>query len=211
MTNQFNLMGVPHDPGFNAAVMHLETRSSEKRVLVAIDFGNESRAVLRMAEAWAAANGARLTLLHVVEPPSFMSGMDDLPLAKSTEQVTTEALGRLQRWASHVSRVAGEVETIVRVGKPHREIAAAAAEMQADLVVIGDSARNWFERLFLGSVAAKLKRRVSCPLLAFTPAAHAHRVVLPVQRAPEEAWRVSFSPRSTSRPPGRGATSTAAA
>ena len=47
-----------------------------------------------------------------------MSGMDDLPLAKTTEQVTTEALGRLQRWSRHVTKVAGEVETIVRVGKP---------------------------------------------------------------------------------------------
>lgn len=164
-----------------------------------------------MAEAWASAHGVRLTLLHVVGPPSFMSGLGDLLLAKSTEQVTAEALGRLQRWSRHVTKVAGEVETIVRVGKPHREIAAAALEMEADLVVIGDSARNWFERLFLGSVAAKLKRRVSCPVLAFTPASHVHRVALPVQHAPEEAWRVSFSPKSHSRPPGRGATSTAAA
>jgi universal stress protein A len=205
------LTPVQLDSGTPAAVTALETRSFVKRVLVAIDFGNESKAVLRMAEAWAAANGARLTLLHVVEPPSFMSGMDDLPLAKTTEQVTTEALGRLQQWSHHVPRVAGEVETIVRVGKPHREIAAAALEMRADLVVIGDPSRNWFERLLLGSVAAKLKRRVSCPVLAFTPASHAQRVALPVQHAPEEAWRVSFPAKSTSRPPGREATTTAAA
>ena len=178
---------------------------------MAIDFGNESRAVLRMAEAWAASNGARLTLLHVVEPPSFMSGMDDLPLAESTKRVTTEALGRLQRWSNHVPRVAGEVETIVRVGKPHREIAPAALEMRADLIVIGDPARNWFDRLLLNNMAYKLKRRVSCPVLAFTPASHADRVALPVGHAPEEAWRVSFSPKSTARPSGRGATSTAAA
>lgn len=74
-----------------------------------------------------------------------MSGLGDLLLAKSTEQVTAEALGRMQRWSRHVPKAAGEVETIVRVGRPHREIAAAALEMQADLVVIGDSARNWFE------------------------------------------------------------------
>jgi universal stress protein A len=211
MTTQTNLIAVPLDPGTHAAVTALETRSSEKRVLVAIDFGNESKAVLRMAEAWAASNGARLTLLHVVEPPSFMSGMDALPLTKTTEQVTTEALGRLERWSRHVAKVAGEVETIVRVGTPHREIASAALEMRAELVVISDSARNWFERLFLRTVAAKLKRRLSCPLLALTPASHTHWLALPVQRAPEEAWRVSFSPKSTSRPSGRGATSTAAA
>lgn len=153
-----------------------------------------------MAEAWAASNGARLTLLHVVEPPSFMSGMDDLPLAKTTEQVTTEALGRLQRWSHHVPRVAGEVETIVRVGQPHREIAAVALEMQADLLVIGDPARDGFERLLLGSVAAKLKRRVSCPVLAFTAASHAHRVALPVQRAPGGASRRSPSTSTAWKP-----------
>ena len=211
MTTETNLLAVPLDPGTSAALKAPETLSSGKRVLVAIDFGNESRAVLRMAEAWAAAHGARLTLMHVVEPPSLMSGMDDLPLVKTTEEVTTEALGRLQRWSRHVTKIPGEVETIVRVGKPHREIAAAALEIGANLVVIGDSARNWIERLFLGSVAAKLKRRVSCPVLAFTPASHAQRVALPVQHAPEEAWRVSFSPNSTSRPPGRRATSTAGA
>src|SRR5262249_49240582 len=54
-------------------------------------------------------------------------------------------------------------------GGPVTEILAQAADMSADLLVLGTHGRSGFERLFLGSVTEKVLRKASCPVLTVPP------------------------------------------
>ena len=57
------------------------------------------------------------------------------------------------------------IEALVREGNTATEILEQATGMKADLLVIGTHGRSGFERLLLGSVAEKVLRKASCPVM----------------------------------------------
>jgi nucleotide-binding universal stress UspA family protein len=57
------------------------------------------------------------------------------------------------------------VETIVVKGVPFNEIINAATEINVDLIVIGTHGRTGLSHVMLGSVAEKVVRKASCPVL----------------------------------------------
>jgi nucleotide-binding universal stress UspA family protein len=57
------------------------------------------------------------------------------------------------------------IEAVVRGGNPAAEILEQAASMKSDLLIIGTHGRSGFERLLLGSVAEKVLRKASCPVM----------------------------------------------
>ena len=170
------------------------------RLMVAVDFTPECRAAMMHAAELARIHGARLILVHVVEPPSFMSGFEDVPICKTTEQVRAEAQARLENWVAGEVAPFMETEHVVRVGRPHREIARLAAERDADVIIMAEEPRNWLERLLLGSVTAKVKRRASCPVLTLAVPRRVRARNLAVKFAPEEAWRCPGAGRARLRP-----------
>jgi universal stress protein E len=54
----------------------------------------------------------------------------------------------------------------VRSGRPHQQIAAAAAEHKADLIVMGATGRSGLARILLGSTTRRLLPALPCSLLA---------------------------------------------
>jgi nucleotide-binding universal stress UspA family protein len=56
-------------------------------------------------------------------------------------------------------------EEVVAVGKPSREILRAAAEIGADLIVMGVHGRGALERAMLGSTTHQVIRHATCPVL----------------------------------------------
>jgi nucleotide-binding universal stress UspA family protein len=162
-------------------------------VLVPIDFTPASRDALRFAVREARDHGARLILLHVVEPPSFMSGTEDSPLFKSNEQVVSECRLRLETWSDAEGASELPCERHVRIGKAHREILATAAEQQADVILMAEQPKNWLERFILGSVTRKVQRRASCCVLTISNASEQGTRSGAVKFAPETAWRSRVS------------------
>jgi nucleotide-binding universal stress UspA family protein len=57
------------------------------------------------------------------------------------------------------------IEAVVREGNTAGEILEQATSMKADLLVIGTHGRSGFERVVLGSVAEKVLRKATCPVL----------------------------------------------
>jgi nucleotide-binding universal stress UspA family protein len=57
------------------------------------------------------------------------------------------------------------IEAVVREGNISGEILDQATGMKADLLVVGTHGRSGFERLLLGSVAEKVLRKASCPVM----------------------------------------------
>jgi nucleotide-binding universal stress UspA family protein len=134
------------------------------RVLVPVDFSELSDTVLRYGVELTKDGGTTI-VLHVLEP---------LPLHFETAFgafVNTEGLMRIRDNALRLleetkARYPGRnFITELREGKPAPLILDAAHRHQAQLIVMGTHGRGGLEHLFLGSVAARVVRNASCPVL----------------------------------------------
>ena len=72
---------------------------------------------------------------------------------------------KLQAWAAPARDVGAKVRTVLRVGLPYREILHEAKESHADLVLLATHGRGEIHRLLVGSVADRVIRMASCPVL----------------------------------------------
>lgn len=71
----------------------------------------------------------------------------------------------LGKWAEAARKRGITVRTVVRRGSPSAEIVALASEEHADLVIMGTHGRAGVSRVLLGSVADRVIRTASCPVL----------------------------------------------
>ncbi|HRB12642.1 MAG TPA: universal stress protein [Vicinamibacteria bacterium] len=142
------------------------TSASIDRILCPTDFSVFSSQALRHAMALARTFHSRLLVVHVI--PGGVPGVDTV-YGGAPWLLAPEDRGRVEEEMRRFLEPAREArvdhETEVREGEPWREIVSAAAELGADLVVMGTHGRGGFEHLVLGSVAEKLVRRLPCPVL----------------------------------------------
>ena len=135
------------------------------RVLCPIDFSDSSQVATNLAAELVRPGGAKLTLLHVIDPPAVYTSRErTLELVRDLDRYATE---HLHRWAAQLAGTApASVTTLCRVGHPGAEILKALDEGPAfDLVVMGSHGRIGLERGLLGSVAEKVVRHAKGPVL----------------------------------------------
>lgn len=145
-----------------------------RRVLCAVDFSEWSSAALDLASSLAQESGAALDLLHVLEwpweeppPPAFAELMKEQAdaLIEFRRYLVTTATQRLESLASDA--VADRCAVTVRVahGKPYVEVLRMAADLSADLIVLGVHGRNPIDLALFGSTTNQVVRRATCPVL----------------------------------------------
>lgn len=141
-----------------------------KKVLVTLDGSSREAGVLNAALVLARKTGAKLILFHSVGVPSEVPpealAMTPAELADDLEQKARAALDK------HAATIPAELRGGVRtmIGTAWQSITQAAAEENADVIVIGSHGYGGIDKL-LGTTAAKVVN-------------HADRSVL-VVRAPE--------------------------
>ena len=166
-----------------------------KRILAATDFSPSAERALRSAELLCRQAGARLHLLHVVQLPA-PTYLGRIGLDRDLKESWLEgARVRLADLARELSARGVEVETIVREGKPWREILDSAREQEADLICLGNSGHSAVERLLLGSTAENVVRRSDVPVLVVRdrPLAGVRRILVPVDFDPGTRKAVRFA------------------
>ena len=140
------------------------------RILVPTDFSKGAENASLTAVALAAALGGRVELVHWYNPPSVMlpdgSTFPATPaqLLEVTDHAET-ALADALRTLRTRSGERIEIEGSARMGSAADEIVRLAATGRFDLVVMGTHGRTGIRRLMLGSVAEKVLRRASIPIL----------------------------------------------
>ncbi|MDB6032813.1 MAG: uspa protein [Verrucomicrobiales bacterium] len=145
-----------------------------KRILVPIDFSAQSIKALHYALSFAGQYGAKLIVLNVVEPAIYPSELGYIPseIAALHENVMKNAKERLRELVSKRLPSETATEHQVRVGSPFLEIAAAAKEMEADLIVIATHGYTGLRHVFLGSTAERVLRHAPCPVLTVRELEH---------------------------------------
>jgi nucleotide-binding universal stress UspA family protein len=138
-----------------------------RRVLVPLDFSEHARKALGYALALARQFGATLVLMHVIEPMVYPADFGYTPLPDNAleQDFEREARTRLAAIAAEQAAAGFQVEHLVRIGKPYHEIALAATERRADLVVLTTHGYTGLTHVLLGSTAERVLRHAPCPVL----------------------------------------------
>jgi len=136
-----------------------------KKILCAIDRSPSSLQAFGYALALARWQSARLNLLEVIEEAS-PPGVNRAPTSDGVPNETRTTLERDLRRVLTARRASDvKVEISLRNGNVVQEILAQAKTSRPDLMVIGSHGRGGIQRLVLGSVAEKVLRLATCPVL----------------------------------------------
>jgi len=138
------------------------------RVLVAADGSPSSVAASRYAAHFARQRQCHVTVLHVLEEPSFPMFVDQMSEQERKQlhlrlEEAGRAILRLNQQPLAEAGVAAEVAT--RHGRAPDIICEVAREGRYDLIVIGSASRSGLGRVLLGSVSQEVVRNAPCSVL----------------------------------------------
>ncbi len=140
------------------------------RILVPTDFSAPSAGALAVAKELARRFGASLHLVHVLEDPYAVASYSAEALGylppgiKESWQVQAEK--HLNELFTPAERTEFKATTTVLFGRAAaREIVEHAQYKGIDLIVMGTHGRGGFAHLLLGSVAERVVRTATCPVL----------------------------------------------
>jgi nucleotide-binding universal stress UspA family protein len=166
-----------------------------RRILCPVDFSECSRHAAAYAVMIARRWGASVTAVNVLPPvapsipptgeglyPPFVFTPDDLQQFRNEVDAFVRGTG-----------VEVPLDAVVVEGSVVAEITRVAAEVGADLLVMGTHGRSGYDLLVLGSVAEKILRKAPCPVLTVPPSVPEASPMTTLRRV---VCAVDFSPSS---------------
>ena len=141
-----------------------------RRILVPFDFSAPATQALRAAVDLAAARKGRLLVLHAI-PPFYPAG--EGPPWFPPDDVIAADRKRLVAIAKKAAGRRVTVDARIVVGTPYEEILRAARGV--DAIVMATHGRTGLTHLVIGSVAEKVVRHATVPVLTIRPRARRRR------------------------------------
>ncbi|MFN3649449.1 MAG: universal stress protein [Armatimonadota bacterium] len=149
------------------------------RILYATDGSEQALAAARLLLALPPELDLTITVLTVAEAPGSET-------AASAQRTTLEALGG----------GTAELVTKIRNGKPAAEIVQEIEEDPPDMVALGSRGLGAVARFLLGSVAERVARHASCPVLVARELKEGiRRVILGIDGSPGAAYATEWLQR----------------
>jgi nucleotide-binding universal stress UspA family protein len=144
-----------------------------RKILVPIDISEDAEPAIAMASTLAQRFGASIELIYIWQPPPlFPVPIVVIPPALESLPTNMEELARTKAGSQLMDVVArlrregvAEVHCRVGIGSAAREIVELADLGHFDLIVMGTHGRKAVSHALLGSVAEKVVRQASCPVM----------------------------------------------
>jgi len=133
------------------------------RVLCPLDFSPASLQALRFAFVFARLAKGRVTVVHaceVADEPRLHAYLGEV-----RRQALDIARDRLHALLADEPGTSGDVEPIVVLGRPSREILNIASQQVSDLIVMGAQGRGGVGLALVGSTTQDVIRAATCPVL----------------------------------------------
>ena len=135
--------------------------STKKRsVLVPFDFSEACRDAVAVARDLAESDAA-ITLLHVVQP--LPASAPEVIWGATTEQSMRSHSDKAMRGV--LEELGIDAKAVTVIGSPPESIAEYAEHEGVELIVLPSHGRTGMKRVFLGSVAERVVRYASVPVL----------------------------------------------
>ncbi len=151
-----------------------DSNSKFKTILLPTDFSENAAAAQPYAIALAKKDGAKLSLVHVVDDSIYYTTLEPGVLMPDLECLTDALRADAERSLSDVAasiltKFGVKCEQIAASGRIAEQICAIAKERQADLIVISTHGYTGLSHLVFGSVAEKVVRSSPVPVLSIKP------------------------------------------
>ena len=134
-----------------------------KKILVPVDFSENSKKILEAAGYFSEMCKAQLNVVFVVQSFDDYSGffVPHMPVAKFEEEMVQAAEQKMEAFLEDSKGV----EAKVLIGDVAEEIIRYAEESNMDMIIMGTHGYKGLEKVMFGSVAAKVVRSSPCAVM----------------------------------------------
>lgn len=168
-----------------------------KRILVPTDFSAISMFALDYAAGIAKTTNAEITLLHVYDAPDLPKVKQAFNIADLIEKGIAEKFNEIK--AKDKNLVGITLKSKVVGGKIHEKIEDVAAEIKADLIVMGTHGNTGIRRIgkfLLGSNAYRVVNNAPCPIITIKEVGkkvNFKNIILPIDNSKETMKKVELA------------------
>jgi nucleotide-binding universal stress UspA family protein len=167
---------------------------SEKlnKILVPIDFSEQSLIALGQSYNLARETNSEITLLYVIEDGGIISRFFS---KEQHEEMKKEVQAQLDKLAEEVRSTKGlVVSTLIARGAPYDKIAEVAELLNAEFIVMGCNGHDSIKKKFMGSNSLKVVRESRVPVISIKGKHHrdgCKNIVLPLDLTKETKEKVN--------------------
>jgi nucleotide-binding universal stress UspA family protein len=147
-----------------------------KKILIALDYDPPAQKIAETGYALAKDMNAEVILLHVVSEVAYYSALNYSPIMgyegfNNLDMISMENVGELRKAAGDYLDKSKQylndasIQTIIKEGDFAEGILEAAAEVNADIIVMGSHGRHGLDKMLLGSLAEQVLHKTNIPLL----------------------------------------------
>ncbi len=142
-----------------------------KNILFPLDFSSVTEKILPYARYLAEKLNTKLYLLFVVEDFSKYANfyVPHSALDNIEAEMMEAAKKKMENFVEDHLSDFSNLETIIKRGDVADEIIKTAAEKDIDLIVMGTHGRKGLEKILLGSVAERVVKGATCPVMTINP------------------------------------------
>src|SRR5512133_1988517 len=137
------------------------------KILIAIDFSENSEHAFEYAMTLAKQFQAELTILHVINEPVDLRGfyVPHISFEQLEKEIEEGAQKMMEQFCQARMGDFTNYQTAIVTGLPNEEIIRNAADTGASLIVLGTHGRTGLDHIIFGSTAERVVRSAACPVL----------------------------------------------
>jgi nucleotide-binding universal stress UspA family protein len=139
-----------------------------QKILIAVDFSENSNYAFDYALTLAKQFDAELTVMHVINEPIDLRGfyVPHISFEQLEKEIEAGAAGMMEKFCQERMGDYRNYLTCLVNGIPYEEIIRKAKEIDASLIVLGTHGRTGLDHIIFGSTAERVVRSSSCPVLS---------------------------------------------
>ena len=144
---------------------------SSKKIVFATNFTKNTEKAKKYIKMLTKNTKAKLLLLHVYEPqhqacyPYYPAHNFSMWLHRNMSKRPQRVMDKLESLEEKYSTAGVECEKHLIMGhNPSKTILNFADKKDADMVIVGDDHKSWWEKTLFGSVIDSITRRAECPV-----------------------------------------------
>ena len=163
-----------------------------QRILLAFDGSPDGREALAQAESVASACGATVHLVAIIDPSESILVVEGMSFIPDNQRFVVQAV--LDEGVRRLRGTGCTATSELKYGKPAEQIILSAAEIDADLIVVGHRDQGTLARWLNGSVGESILHQPPCSVLVAVKSEHRASNVTPMQRLKVPGERMSRCP-----------------
>jgi len=142
-----------------------------KRIVVALDFSDQTSEILAHAQTFAQIFQSKLWLIHIADPEPEFIGMSTGPQDQRDRlaEIYKNEHHHIQEEAKSLRDRGFETVGLLLQGQTVPALLKEAEKLGADLIIVGSHGRSGLQKFLFGSVSQEILPKAPCPVLVIPP------------------------------------------